>query len=326
MYRLSHFVSALMSLVLMFVGSAFAPAPLMAQKFPSRPITWIVPYTPGGSFDVLPRGIAPALSKEIGVPVVVQNIPGAEGYNQFFRSPPDGYTIGIVDVVGELAQRLVRKPVYDVTKFEYLGRINTGVNLLVVSPKSPFRKLEDLKKAKQPVRCGSFGALSTPTLECILLSARLGFPLTIVRFAGPSETIVGTVRGDADIAVLGTVLWLDHIAKGNVIPILLWADGGDPRLPGVISLKDIGLSELKVVAVLRTVAASPGTSADRMQGLTTALWNAIKSEEVQKFLADRKFETDTELGEPFRQSLANLNALLGQYEPTIKRFVQSGGK
>jgi tripartite-type tricarboxylate transporter receptor subunit TctC len=94
----------------------------------------------------------------------------------------------------------------------------------------------------------------------------------------------------------------------------------------VISLKDIGLSELKVVAVLRTVAASPGTSADRMQGLTTALWNAIKSEEVQKFLADRKFETDTELGEPFRKSLASLNALLGQYEATIKRFVQSGGK
>ena len=324
--RFSLFVLALMSFALMFGASAVAPATLMAQKFPTRPINWIVPYAPGGSFDVLPRGVGPALSKEIGVPVVVQNIPGAEGYNQFFRSPPDGHTLGMVDVVGEMAQRLVRKPVYDVTKFEYLARINTGVNLLEVSPKSPLGKPEVLKKAKEPVRCGSFGALSTPTLQCILLSARLGFPLTIVRFSGPSESIVGTVRGDVDVAVLGTVLWLDHIAKGNVIPILLWADGGDPRLPGVISLKDIGLSELKVVAVLRTVAASPGTPGDRIQGLTKALGDAIKSDEVQKFLADRKFETDTELGEPFRKSLASLNALLGQYEPTIKRFVQSGGK
>ncbi|MBI2087621.1 MAG: tripartite tricarboxylate transporter substrate binding protein [Deltaproteobacteria bacterium] len=326
MARVSHFALALMSFVLVFAASAFAPATLIAQKFPTRPITWIVPYAPGGAFDVLPRGIGPALSKEIGVPVVVQNIPGAEGYNQFFRSRPDGYTIGMVDVVGELAQRLVRRPVYDVTKFEYLGRLNTGVNLFVASPKSPYRKLEDLKKAKERVRCGSFGALSTPTLQCVLLSERLGFPLTIVRFGGPSESIVGTVRGDADIAVLGTILWLDHIAKGNVIPLLLWTDGGDPRLPGVISLKDIGLSELTLVAVQRTVAASPQTPAERRQDLTNALGNAMKSDEVQKFLAERKFETDTELGEPFRKGLASLNGLLGQYEPAIKRFVQSGGK
>ncbi|OGP20032.1 MAG: hypothetical protein A2038_10470 [Deltaproteobacteria bacterium GWA2_57_13] len=316
--------SGAIMLVSALAVTALAPADVMAQKFPNRPVTWIVPYPPGGAFDILPRGISPILAKQLGIPVVVQNIPGPEGYNQFFRSPPDGHTIGMVDLVGELAQKLVRKPVYDVAKFEYLGRISMGVNLFVGSPKSTFRKVEDLKGAKEPVRCGSFGALSTPTLECILLSERMGFPVTIVRFTGPAEVIVGIVRGDADIAALGTTLWLDHLAKGNVMPLLLWSEKRDSRVPGVISLKDIGLEELNVVASQRAVATSPGTPANLVQVLGKALGEAIESEQVQKFLAERKFETDREIGEPFRQTVANVRGLLEKYDSVIKKFVKSG--
>lgn len=324
MVRSCRFVMVSMFIALMLAAVSFTSTVSAAERFPNQPVTWIVPYTPGGSFDILPRAIGPVLSKQLGVPVVVQNIPGPEGYNRFFRSFPDGHTIGMVDLVGELAGRLVRTPVYDATRFEYLGRINSGVNLFVASPKAGIRKLEDLKKAKESVRCGSFGALSTPTLECILLAERLGFPMTIVRFRGPAEVIVAIVRGDADIATLGTTLWLDHIAKGNVVPLLLWADEGDPRVAGVISLKDIGQSELSVAAVQRSVAASPGTPPERIRILATALGGAIKSDQVQKFLAKRNFETNTQIGGAFQSTIKDLTRLLAQFEPAIRKFVEAG--
>lgn len=305
------------------LGAGVSAPQLRSQEFPSGPVTWIVAVTPGGALDLVARGVSPALSREIGVPVVVKNIPGAEGYNQFYRSKPDGHTIGMVDVVGELAQALVRKQVYDASKFEYVGRINSGINLFVGWPKSPFKKIEDLKKAKEAVRCGSFGGISTPTLACILLSARLGFPLTIVRFPGPAEAIVGVVRGDADIAVLGATLWLDHIAKGNVVPLLLWADHGDTRVPGVPSLKDLGLEQLKVATVQRSVATSPGTPPARVQALSRALERAIRSEQVQKFLVERKFETDSQFGDAFHRTVAEIVDLLKQNEAVIRNFVKS---
>lgn len=324
MVRSCRFVMVSMAVVLTLAAVSLTATASAAEKYPNQPVTWIVPYTPGGSFDVLPRAIGPVLSQQLGVPVVVQNIPGPEGYNRFFRSSPNGHTISMVDLVGELAGRLVRTPVYDATRFEYLGRINSGVNLFVASPKGGIRKFEDLKKAKESVRCGSFGALSTPTLECILLAERLKFPMTIVRFRGPAEVILGIVRGDADIATLGTTLWLDHIAKGNVVPLLLWADQGDARVPGVISLKDIGQSELSVAAVQRAVATSPGTPPERVQILATALGDAIKSDEVQKFLAKRKFETNTQIGEPFQSTVRDLKRLLGEFEPAIRKFIEAG--
>jgi tripartite-type tricarboxylate transporter receptor subunit TctC len=312
---------ALVAVVLLGV-SPLAPES-RSQEFPSGPLTWIVPVTAGGAFDSLARGVSPALSQVLGVPVIVKNIPGAEGYNHFYRSKPDGQTVGMVDVVGELAQALVRKQVYDVSKFAYLGRINSGTNLFVAWPKSPFKKIEDLKKAKEPVRCASFGGISTPTLECILISARMGFPLTIVRFPGPAEAIVGVVRGDADIATLGATLWLDHIAKGNVIPFLLWADQADARVPGVPSLKDFGLEKLKVATVQRSVATSPGTPPARVQALSRALEKSIKSDQVQKFLLERKLETDTQIGDAFRQTVLDILDLLKKHEAVIKNFVKS---
>ena len=306
-----------------WLGVALLSSDARSQQFPSGPVTWIVPVTAGGAFDNLARGVSPALSQQLGVPVVVKNIPGAEGYNQFSRSKPDGQTVAMVDVVGELAQALVRKQVYDVSKFEYLGRINSGTNLFVAWPQSPFKKIDDLKRAKEPVRCASFGGISTPTLECILISARMGFPLTIVRFAGPAEAIVGVVRGDADIATLGATLWLDHIAKGNVIPLLLWADQPDARVPGAPSLKDLGLEQLKVATVQRSVATSPKTPPARVQALSRALEKTIKSDQVQKFLLDRKLETDTQIGEEFRRTVADIRDLLKKNEGAIKKFVKS---
>lgn len=310
-------------LLAVLLGAGALPPKAGSQDFPSAPVTWIVPVTAGGAFDGLARGVAPALSQELKFPVVVKNIPGAEGYNQFYRSKPDGHTIAIVDLVGELAQTLVRQSVYDVTKFEYLGRINSGTNLFVAWPKSPFRKIEDLKKAKEAVRCGSFGGISTPTLECILLSARLGFPLAIVRFPGPAEAIVGVVRGDADIATLGATLWLDHIAKGNVIALLLWADHPDARVPGVPNLKDLGLEQLKVATVQRSVATSPGTPPARIQVLSRALERAIKSDQVQKFLVERKFETDAQMSDAFRQTVADVVDVLEKHEAVITKFVKN---
>lgn len=301
------------------VTATDAPKP---AGFPTQPITWVIPYTPGGAFDVIPRGVAPALSRELGVPVVVQNVPGAEGYNRIFRAAPDGYTLGMVDLVGELGLRFVQQPVYDVTQFVYLGRINNGINLVVGAPSGNAKSLQQLRNAPESVRCGTFGGLSTPAVQCILLAERLGFKANLVRFPGPAELVVGTVRGDADLGSLGISLWLDHISKGNVLPVMVWADAPDPRAPGVPTLQDAGAADLAVLSVQRAVAVSPGTPPDRAAYLTAALARAVQSEEVQTFLRDRQFETNPQFGAEFTRTVTSVQQILTRNEATIKRFVQ----
>lgn len=297
---------------------AAKPAAKPAEKFPSRPIQWIVPYGPG-AYDTLSRGLAPILSKELGVPVVVENVPGAEGFNRIARAAPDGHTLGAAELVGEYFARIVQQPVYDVTKFTVLGRFNESVNLVAASPRAPFRTLQELKNAKEPVRCGLFGGFGVPVAHCFLTMEAFGIPYSFVKLASPAEAVLGVTRGDADVLSAGTVLWLDHIAKGNAVPLMVWSTEADPRLPGTPTLREAGLPELAPISNQRTIVAPPGTPPERVEALTTAIGNAIKTAEYQDFLKKGNFETNTLMGEPFRKLLADLTAVVNKHQDAARR-------
>ena len=217
-----------------------------AADFPNGPIKWIIPYPSGGSYDALSRGLAPILSKQFGVPVVVNIIPGPDGYNQLINAKPDGQTIGMSEPLSVYATAMLSKPKYNVEDLTWLGRVNASGNLIVASKKSGITSFEQLKNHKGPVRGGAFG-VTTPILQQILLADAVKFQLAAVNFRTIGEMIIGTVRGDVDISTLGVAPWLKHIEAGNVVPILIWNNERDPLLPNVPCLADLGLSELTVV-------------------------------------------------------------------------------
>jgi tripartite-type tricarboxylate transporter receptor subunit TctC len=307
---LRHFAAALV-----LAGIAM-PA---AAQYPSGPIKWIIPYPSGGSYDTLSRGLAPILSKEFGVPVVVNIIPGPDGYNQIINAKPDGQTIGMSEPLSVYATALLSKPKYDVEKLTWIGRINAGVNVIVASKKSGFKTFEQLKAHKGPVRGAAFG-VTTPILQQILLAEAVKFQLAPVNFRTIGELIVGTVRGDVDIAILGMTPWLKHIEAGNVVPILVWDDERDPRFPNVPSLKDIGHPQLVTFLNHRGIAVPPDLPKDVSAKIEDTFRKTVAGGEGKAFLEKAKFETNPMWGDEFRKVVTDLRQSLNKSEDTIRRL------
>jgi tripartite-type tricarboxylate transporter receptor subunit TctC len=267
----------------------------------------------------LSRGLAPILSKEFGVPVVVNIIPGPDGYNQIINAKPDGQTIGMSEPLSVYATALLSKPKYNVEDLTWLGRINAGVNIIVASKKSGITSFEQLKAHKGPVRGAAFG-VTTPILQQILLSEAVGFQLAPVNFRTIGELIVGTVRGDVDIAILGITPWLKHIEAGNVVPILVWDDERDPRLTNVPNLKDIGHTNLVTFLNHRGIVVPPNLLKDVSQKIENTFRKVVAGGEGKAFLEKAKFETNHMWGNEFRNVVTDLRQSLKKSEATIRRL------
>lgn len=295
-------------------------ATLHAAEFPNGPIKWIIPYPSGGAYDTLSRGLAPVLSKQFGVPVVVNIIPGPDGYSQIINAKPDGQTIGMSEPLSVYATAMLSKPKYNVEDLTWLGRVNASVSVIVASKKSGITSFEQLKNHKGPVRGGAFG-VTTPILQQILLADAVKFQLAPVNFRTIGEMIVGTVRGDVDISLLGITPWLKHIEAGNVVPILIWDNKRDPKLPNVPSLADINLGDLVVFLNHRGVVVPPNLPNDVSEKIEEGFRKVLSDGgEGRAFLEKAKFETNQMWGPEFRDVIVKLRQSLNKSEATIRRL------
>ena len=297
-------------------------------NYPEKAITYIVPSTPGGSFDTLSRAMVRSFSEILGVPVVIENVPGGGGLiaeKRIYDSGPEGYTIGMVDVVGKLGLNLVQDLPYNPSALQYIGRINAGFNAMGTGVNSPYATLEDLQNTVEPVRCGNFAGFSTVTIQCVILTQTLGIPMTIVNFPGPIEAIQGVIRGDADMSPLGLALWLGFINAGQARALLVWGPETDPRLPEIPALDAVGLQHLAPFMVQRAVAASPELPPERLQILRDALERAIKGPEFQAFLDQRQFEKNFMRGNEFQALVQNDLLPLLNENIDVLREIAAGG-
>jgi tripartite-type tricarboxylate transporter receptor subunit TctC len=277
---------------------------------PTRPIEVIVPFTAGSLADRNIRTAAPLLSRELGVPVAVQNIPGANGYNRIYRAAPDGQTLGVGDPVAQMGLALVQPQPFDVLRLTWLGHWSAGTQTMVLSGRSRFQSLDQMRNAAQPVRCGTFGGVSTGAMQCAMLGRALGFRVAFVSLQGPPELVLGAVRGDVDVASLGPSLWTDHIAQNNVRPILSWDGPRDARLPNVPSLDDLGLQRLAGVTVLRSVAAPPNLPANIRDRLIEALNKVTQQPEWDAFVTQARLERNWTFSAEYPRMLEEARKLL----------------
>lgn len=190
---------------------AAAAGPALAQKFPDRPITIVVPYGPGGTNDIVAREVAQKMQEQFGQPVVVENKPGANGAlgtGFVARAKPDGYTIGIApSSVLAINEWLYKDLPYDVEKdFQPLSLAGTTPNILIVHPSVPANTIAEfiaLAKSKPgAVAYASMGAGSTGHLNGELFKALTGADLKHVPYKGSgpalNDLLAGQVQGMFD--------------------------------------------------------------------------------------------------------------------------------
>jgi tripartite-type tricarboxylate transporter receptor subunit TctC len=218
------------------------------QNFPNRPIKIIVPFTPGGTTDILARSIGQKLAEYWGQPVVVDNRPGAAGWigiTAMAKSPPDGYTIGLTISSIIYAKSLYNKLPFDIaTDFEPVSIISRSAIALTVPPQFPANNLQEFIQyvRKNPGKCsyGSFGQGTSAHIfgETLNMSAKLD--LVHVPFKGAAPIITDLLGGQITAAFLDTGTVRPLVLAGKIKLIAMSGTQRVAALPSVPTFAEQG--------------------------------------------------------------------------------------
>ncbi|MGZ8259545.1 MAG: Bug family tripartite tricarboxylate transporter substrate binding protein, partial [Caldimonas sp.] len=222
-------------------GAALA-LPVGAQdKWPSKPIVYIVPFPAGGTTDILARLIGQKLGPALGTTIVIDNKGGAGGSvgsEIASRAAPDGYTI----LGGTISSHAINVSLYPkigydpIKSFEPITLIGTNPTVLVVNPASPYKTLAEVVaagKAKKPLTCASAGNGTSQHLSLELLKARAGIDITHVPYKGSGPAIQDVMAGQVDMMFDTTVVAGPHIESGKLRALAVSSAKRVSSLPNV---------------------------------------------------------------------------------------------
>jgi len=238
-------------IVIALVGVFFAAAAQAQETFPSRPITMIVPFPPGGVADTTGRPTAAALEKILKQPVSITNRPGAGGAvgnAVVANAKPDGYTVlmalSSISVIPEADRLFDRKPAYSLDQLAPVALISADPVILVVHPSLPVKTLKEVVALarKQPGELsfsssGVYGALHMP-MEMFMHAARL--KMRHVPTTGGGPAITQLLGGHVTMTAGGPAAISGHVKAGKMRTIVSWGAERHPNYPDVPTFKEQG--------------------------------------------------------------------------------------
>jgi len=220
-----------------------APAPVLAQQYPAKPVKIIVPFAPGGGTDFIARFIAQQLSASLGQQFIVENKPAAGGLigvETGIRSAPDGYTLTLISnsyTANPSLYNLRFDPVADITP---VIQISQGPLLVVVHPSLPVKSLAELiKTAKsnpQAIYFATTGQGSVNHLAIELFASMAGFKLNHVPYKGTGPALTDTIAGQTNAAFGAAASTLPHVRAGRLRALAVtttWRLAAAPQVPTI---------------------------------------------------------------------------------------------
>jgi len=236
--------------------------------YPTHPIRIIVAFPPGGGADLTGRLVGQKLSEALGQPVVVDNKPGANGIlgsELVAKSPPDGYTILLIDrgAFG-INPSLYRKLPYDPLKdFAYITIAAEADYVLVVNPKLPVKTFADLlqlaKSEPGKINYASMGIGSMFQLDIERMKAYSHVDLTHVVYKGAGPAIAAVVSGESQVMVTSPAGVVGYIKDGKLRALAVGAPKRLAILPNVPTMAEVGGGEDTLVPTYFAFAAPAGT-------------------------------------------------------------------
>jgi tripartite-type tricarboxylate transporter receptor subunit TctC len=320
-------------LVVLVAGAlALAATPATAaDKYPSKPITILVGFSVGGSMDTAARLQGAFMSKVLGVPVVVRNVPGAGGRNAITilnRSKPDGYTIGGVGFPGQAVNQAVRGLEPDLRTFTYIGRQVSNpyyMQSTKAAGKKHWTSLKQMKAAKQPIKSGITGTGGNMFTISVLSAKMVGYPIDLIPgFKGP-ELIAGIIRGDFAFTNMPLVKrWTTAVDSGEANAVAVYMSKRHPKFPNIPTGVEQGFPELgSPTLVGHTLYALPPKTPP---GIASVLEAAlVKANNDAK--TNEKIEASGSIVAPLSvkecsKLVADMLALVGENAPLLKKYIK----
>jgi len=263
------------------------------DKWPSRPITMIVPFPPGGVADTVGRPIAEALSRQLGEPVIIENKAGAGGgvgMAAVSKAKPDGYTIlmtlSSISIIPEADKILGKEISYRTNQFAPIARFTADPTVLVVKADSPWKSYSEfvagMKKNPGKYNFGSSGNYGTMHIPMEMIKLNDQFEMAHIPYTGAGPAIVALLGGQVDAIATGPASIVQQIKAGKVRALAHWGDGRLASLPDVPSLKELG--EKIEFAQWSGLFVPKETPAPIIEKLRLAAKAAVNDEKVKTIL------------------------------------------
>ena len=297
------------------LGAAFLLLSLSAgaADFPQKPITIVTPFPAGSSSDLIPRLIAPLMSKSLGVPVIVDNKPGANGSLGAFavaNSAADGYVL-LLGTTGVLSinQWIYKKPRY-LPERDFAPIINAAStpNLLVVNPRIAAGNLKELialaKAEPGKLNYASAGNGSTSHLCGEVLKQAAGIDIVHVPYKGPAPAIQDVLGGQVSMMCDNFSNVMHYVQAGKLKAIAITDEKRNTLLPQVPTTSEQGFAQVQAGNWYGFVATA-ATPKNIVETLNAAMGDALKDPDVNKRLADLGLSANPGTPDAFRQLIAD---------------------
>lgn len=296
---------ALIGLTILFVSTTSTFA-----KYPNRNITWLVPYSPGGGFDLHSRAIAPGLKKALGTNIILRNTPGAGGnigWNLLWKAKPDGYTLGIVNIPGAIVSELYGqpKPQYKLKEFTWIGQISAGPYMFAVGANTPFHNLEDMRKAKEVLVTGT-GVGGTAWVTEALSASVMGYKeRQILGYPSAPASNMAITRGEGQGRAIGmdSPGQMAFVKDGSLRPLWVYLEKRSPDFPDIPTVGELGFPRLRVLASHRVVAGPPGMPKELTDKLRKAFAAATQDPKVQANFKKMNAKMEPVIGDEWTKEL-----------------------
>jgi tripartite-type tricarboxylate transporter receptor subunit TctC len=221
------------------------------SDYPTRAVTIVVPFPPGGVADITARPVADAMSRILKESVVVENKSGAGGgvgMQYVARAKPDGYTLlmalSSISIIPEADKVLGRDPMYQLAQLTPIARFTADPTVLAVRADSPYKSVKDLldaaRAAPGTIPYGSSGNYGTMHVPMEMLANAANVKMLHVPFTGAGPAIVALLGGQVQALSTGPSTIMGHLKAGKIRVLATWGEARHPALPDVPTLKELG--------------------------------------------------------------------------------------
>ena len=285
------------------------PIGSMAQTYPSRPVTLVVPYPAGGGADIIGRMLAEALKPALGQPVTVTNRPGGQGTigtAEVLRSAPDGYNI-VLSAVATLTVQPHRQdlPYNSPDDYDPIIKVANLPMVLAVQSTSPWKSakelMEYLRANPGKIRVGTPGNGSIGHLIVASVNSKAGVKLAHVPYASGAESIPSLLGGHIEAVVAHPSELLPHVKAKTLTVLATFEDHRNSSFPDALTFREVGYDV--VMGVYYPVLAPKNMPADVKAKLFKAAKAAIESPAFSGPAKDRGYILEVKDPELFRKEI-----------------------
>jgi tripartite-type tricarboxylate transporter receptor subunit TctC len=267
-----------MQRVSFFLHILLVSSACLAQDYPSKPVTMIVPFPPGGVADIVGRPLAAEMQKALKQPVVVVNRPGAGGavgMAAVAKSPADGYTIlmGLSSIsIFPVSDRINGKtPSYEMSEFAPIALVTADPTVLVVRADSPYHTVKDFVAAAKAnpgkINYSSSGVYGTLHVAMEIFANAAGIKLFHVPYQGGGPAVTALLGGQVQASAQGPAAAIGQIKGGKMRALASWGTERLKLLPDIPTFKELGYdAEFYIWSGVFAPAATPGAVLQKLRG------------------------------------------------------------